>query len=182
MNIKEYLKKAQNSDNIFEFQIFKSLFKETLKMEGGNKLHKIKEDSGGWTIWGIAYNKNKNVFYNFEDFKDTTKEEAEAFAFFEYYMKIRADLVPYETKLMHFDMAYNIGTNRAIKIAQKLLRLEPDGIIGKNTIAYLTALNEKDLYESRKTFYYKLAKQKENLRKFLKGWLNRTNYIFTTKY
>ena len=35
---------------------FEKMYKKTLKWEGGGKLHNIKGDTGGWTIWGIAYN------------------------------------------------------------------------------------------------------------------------------
>jgi len=74
-----------------EFKLFRDkIFPIVMKWEGGGKLHNVAGDSGGWTIWGIAFNYWKSIFKNFDDFKDTTMEEASYIAFVKFYLAIRA--------------------------------------------------------------------------------------------
>ena len=153
-----------------------------MKWEGGGKLHKVKNDSGGWTKWGIAWNFWYKLFDNFQDFKDTTIEEAAAFAFVKFYLKISADLMPRETKLYYFDMAYNMGTSRAIKIMQQCAGVKSDGIIGNITKRNMFLVSESCLRTERNGFYNRLSENNYKYRKFLKGWLNRSKGIFNFKY
>lgn len=162
-----------------EFEFFrKKLFPVAMYWEGGGKLHNIKGDSGGWTIWGIAYNKNKHHFKNLEEFKRTTEEEAAAFAFVQYYLPLKPQFLPCNTtKLYMFDMSYNMGTFKAITIMQKCLGLVEDGIIGPKTTTAMSKVKVSCLHTLRTQFYYNLAR-KPSLAKFLKGWLNRANDIY----
>ena len=51
-----------------EFKLFRDkIFPIVMKWEGGGKLHNVAGDSGGWTIWGIAFNYWKSIFKNFDD-------------------------------------------------------------------------------------------------------------------
>jgi len=162
-----------------EFEYFKKeIFRHTLKWEGGGKLHNVRGDSGGWTIWGVAYNYNKGLFSNLADFKDTTYNEASAIAFVKYYLAARANLVPRDSRLMYFDIAYNMGVRRGIKIMQHCIGVNDDGVIGAITESRMGHLTEECLYNERTKFYHALARKKVRFRRFLKGWLNRTNDIF----
>lgn len=178
-NIKEYLAQATgNATKKKEFEWFKeNIFKHTLKWEGGGKLHNVAGDSGGWTLWGIALNKNGDLFKNFDDFKDTTYEEAAAVAYVRYYLAVQAFILPESTRLMYFDMAYNMGTSRAIKIMQACAGVGADGVIGPMTRAKMPLVTEECLYQKRNTFYNNLVVQTRSLAKFLKGWLNRSKAI-----
>lgn len=178
-NIKEYVLQAtSNNKKKEEFEIFKKdIFAHTLKWEGGSKLHKVAGDSGGWTLWGIALNKNGDLFRNFEDFKDTTYEEAAAVAYVRYYLAIQAFILPEQARLMYFDMAYNMGTSRAIKIMQECAGVKADGVIGPMTRAKMPLVTEECLYAKRNTFYNNLVVKTRSLGKFLKGWLNRSKAI-----
>lgn len=181
MNIDFYKNLAD--DYPTEFKLFKyEFFPVVMKWEGGEKLHKVKGDRGGWTKWGIAWNFWYKLFDNFEDFKDTTYEEAAYFAFGRFYIPIRADLMSYESKLYYFDMAYNMGSSRAIKIMQKCAGVKPDGIIGPITKSKMNAVSELCLKRKRDSFYYRLSERNYKLSKFLKGWINRSNAIFNKKY
>ena len=162
-----------------EFNYFKNdIFRHTLKWEGGGKLHNVRGDSGGWTIWGVAYNFNNQLFSNLADFKDTTYNEAAAIAFVKYYLTVRANIVPNEARLMYFDIAYNMGNKQAIKLMQRCVGVKADGIIGVITESRMAYLTEQCLYDRRTKFYYSLARRKVRFQRFLKGWLNRTNDIF----
>lgn len=184
--ITDYLRLAKATPTVEkEFEYFKEhIFNRTLVWEGvpnpktGGNLHNVKGDSGGWTLWGIAYNHNSGMFKSFDDFKDTTYEEAAALAYTKYYRAINAFILPLEARLMYFDMAYNMGPLRAIKIMQKCAGVEGDGIIGPATREKMQYVTEECLYNARNTFYNNLVKVNRTLSKFLKGWLNRSTAIF----
>lgn len=176
--------KLTNQNNKTEdYLLFKKIiFPKVMKMEGGGKLHKLKGDNGGWTLWGIAFNFWSHLFDDFNDFKDTTLEEASAFAYDKFYLPIKANLVPRETKLYYFDMAYNMGAKRAIKIMQKCIGVKSDGVIGKITMSKMDLLCEECMKRERDSFYHSLAGRSERLKRFLKGWLNRSKSVFEYEY
>lgn len=187
--IADYIRLAKANPTVEkEFEYFKqSIFNRTLVWEGvpnpkaGGNLHNVAGDSGGYTLWGIAYNHNKELFKNFDDFKDTTYEEAAAIAYTKYYRAINAFILPLESRLMYFDIAYNMGNARAIKIMQKCCGFAPadcDGIIGPATRERMQYVTEECLYNARNTTYNQLVKANKTLVKFLKGWLNRSTAIF----
>jgi lysozyme family protein len=160
-----------------EYQAFKQMFKHTLKWEGGSKLHKVDGDSGGWTLYGVAYSKNKHLFESLDDFFDTTYDEAVLVAFTEYYLAIKAHLLPKDAQLMYFDMAYNLGAYRATRYMQRCAGVIDDGIIGKITISKMHCVTKECLYEQRNNWYNYLARTKSWAKKFIKGWLNRSKAI-----
>ena len=184
--IEDYVRLAKATPTVAkEFEYFKqSIFNQTLVWEGvkdikkGGKLHNVAGDSGGWTLWGIAYNHNTEMFKNFDDFKDTTYEEAAALAYTKYYRAINAFILPLNARLMYFDTAYNMGTMRAIKIMQKCAGVPDDGIIGPMTREKMQYVTEECLYNARNTFYNQLVKANYKMGKFLKGWLGRSTAIF----
>ena len=186
LTITDYLRLAKANPTVEkEFQYFKEyIFNRTLVWEGvpnpkaGGNLHNVAGDSGGYTLWGIAYNHNKEMFKNFNDFKDTTYEEAAAIAYTKYYSAINAFILPLESRLMYFDIAYNMGNLRAIKIMQGCAGVPADGIIGPATREKMQFVTEECLYKARNTTYNQLVKANVKLGKFLKGWLNRSTAIF----
>lgn len=181
MNLQYYIDIANNYKE--EFQLFKNeFFPIVMKWEGGDKLHKVSGDSGGWTLFGIAYNHNKHLFNDFNDFKDTTREEASYIAFVKYYLSCKAYLVPHDAKLYYFDMAYNMGVNRAIKIMQECIGVKSDGVIGPITQGKMNTVSECCLMMKRNSFYNKLVAQNYKFSKFIKGWLNRSKSIYDFKY
>lgn len=186
LTIEDYLRLAKANPTVEkEFEYFKEhVFNRTLVWEGvpdpkaGGHLHNVAGDSGGWTLWGIAYNSNSGVFKNFDDFKDTTYEEAAALAYTKYYRAINAFILPLESRLMYFDTAYNMGNLRAIKIMQGCAGVPADGIIGPATREKMQYVTEECLYNARNTAYNNLVRVNIKLTKFLKGWLNRSTAIF----
>lgn len=160
-----------------EFQFFlKKVFPYTMKWEGGKKLHNVSGDSGGWTIYGIAWNYNKQYFKSFDDFKNISEEHAAMFAFANYYLAISAQYLKSNVKLLAFDMAYNLGVSRVIPYIQQCAGVTADGIIGKNTIAKLNEVTIDCLQAKRVNWYNTLNKQTK-YQKFYQGWMNRANDI-----
>ena len=186
LTIEDYLRLAKANPTVEkEFEYFKEhVFNRTLVWEGvsnpkaGGNLHNVAGDSGGYTLWGIAYNHNKEMFKNFDDFKDTLYEEAAALAYTKYYRAINAFILPLESRLMYFDIAYNMGNLRAIKIMQGCAGVPADGVIGPATREKMQFVTEECLYKARNTTYNQLVKANVKLGKFLKGWLNRSTAIF----
>jgi lysozyme family protein len=186
LTMADYLRLAKANPTVTkEFEYFKEfVFNRTLVWEGvtnpkaGGNLHNVAGDTGGWTLWGIAYNHNKEMFKNFDDFKDTTYEEAAAIAYTKYYRAINAFILPLEARLMYFDIAYNMGNSRAIKIMQGCAKVPQDGVIGPATREKMQYVTEECLYNARNTTYNQLVKANVSLGKFLKGWLNRSTAIF----
>lgn len=189
MKVEDYVRLATKNATIKkEFENFKErIFKYTLRWEGvtdiekGGNLHNVPGDSGGYTLWGIAYNHNKGLFHNFDDFADTTYEEAAAIAYIKYYRAIQAFILPENCQLIYFDMAYNMGNKRAIIKMQKCAGVPADGIIGPVTREYMHCVTPECLYDLRKGFYNRLVVANRDLGKFLRGWLNRATDIFNTQ-
>lgn len=185
LTIDDYMRLAKANPTVEkEFEAFKlDIFNHTLKWEGvkdikkGGNLHNVANDAGGWTLWGIAYNFNTMMFKNFADFKDTTYEEAAAVAYTKYYRAINAFILPAGARLMYFDIAYNMGNMRAIKMMQKCAGVPADGIIGPATREKMIHVTEECLYNQRNTTYNRLVLANIKLKKFLTGWLNRSKAI-----
>lgn len=160
-----------------DFERFKKFYQETLKWEGGDKLHNVSGDSGGWTKYGIAYNYNKQHFNSLEEFKKMTFDIASKITYENYYLPLNLELVKPESQAMLFDIAFNAGVKRAIILAQRALGLTDDGIAGKLTKAALKKLNKINLYNERIKFYNSIVKSNPSQSKFIKGWVNRSNYF-----
>jgi len=144
-----------------------------MRVEGGGKLHNVSGDSGGWTIYGVSYNNNKDYFISIGDFKALTEYEAQLIAFSKYYINSGTQYVSQDAKDVYFDIAFNMGVSRAIKMGQKIVGIEQDGIIGAISKTKFKLITEKELTYERVKFYYSLV----SLKKFLKGWLNRVKII-----
>lgn len=156
---------------------FKEIFQHTLKWEGGSKLHNVSGDAGGWTKFGIAYNFNKHHFKSLDDFKLMSYDQACEIAYQNYCKPIHLELVNSEAQAMLFDMSFNMGGKTAIKLAQRALNLDDDGILGPKTKEALKDLDKDKLYDERMKYYQAIVKNKPTQKKFLKGWTNRANYF-----
>jgi len=109
-----------------------------------------------------------------EDMKNITDREARNIFISEYYYKPKIDRLPPEIQDTVFDMQINAGNN-AIKILQRMVGVEADGVLGEDTInAVKKAGITRNAYSDARMAYYRdLAKRKPEKRKFLDGWLSR---------
>jgi lysozyme family protein len=77
-----------------------------------------------------------------------------------------------------FDGYVNMG-NTAIRMMQRILKVEVDGYIGPVTINAINKANEQFLYNAYKkariTYYEELAHKNIKYLVFLRGWKNRVN-------
>lgn len=172
-DLRKILEETKNKYIIDYNYMVSKLWKTLMLVEGGSKLHNVSGDSGGWTRYGISYNNNKNYFNSLDDFKNITEEEAQLIAFSKYYVTAGVQYASQDSKDVLFDISFNMGVLRAIKMAQSCLNITQDGLIGPITKNKFALLTEKCLTDKRVSFYYSLV----NLKKFLLGWLNRVNII-----
>lgn len=151
--------------------IFMKYIEVVLKNEGGDKIVDHPNDPGGLTRWGIA-----KKFYPDLDIKNLTKNQAIEIYHKDYWNKMNLTGIHDEDLILHlFDMGVNAGIKTAIKMVQRIVDVEADGIIGPETtkaINYFPSVVETYKQE-RKKYYFDLARRKPDLQVFLAGWLNR---------
>lgn len=176
---------------------FLKFIKIVLKFENGSSACGYvndPDDKGGETVSGICRKNYPNLkIWKSLDEKDTLrkkqlykpseKEWNEIYATYhkEYYRKIQGDYYNDENLALNvFDMAVNSGALNAIKMLQRLLHINVDGIVGKQTIK--TSNNKKgvcEAYRNERRNYYKTIARKGRNSKFLKGWLKRVDDCHT---
>jgi lysozyme family protein len=150
--------------------IFTKSINIILENEGGYVNHP--SDPGGETRFGIA-----KKFYPDLDIKNLTRNQAIEIYFRDYWSKMNLHNIYDENLVLQvFDMGVNAGIRTAIKIVQRIVEAEPDGIIGEETTTLINDYQDDllELYkQERKKYYFDLARRKPALRVFLKGWINR---------
>jgi len=76
------------------------------------------------------------------------------------------------------DWVYTSG-KWGIVIPQRILKIEPDGIVGNQTIIAVNLVDQKKffdaVFEARKKFFNDIVKNNPSQKRFIKGWLNRLN-------
>jgi lysozyme family protein len=148
---------------------FNKAFEKILTFEGGYV--NDKSDSGGETKYGIS-----KKAYSGIDIKSLTLEDAKAIYKKFYWNKIKGNEINNQKIAeLIFDTAVNMGVRRAAKLAQKILNVKQDGIIGAITLNALNNVNEevfiKDYKLARIAKYVEIAKGDKI--KFLRGWIKR---------
>ncbi len=80
-----------------------------------------------------------------------------------------------------FVFGVNAGIERAIKLAQEIVGVKPDGIVGPKTLEALNGYKEKlfdILFDAGEAEYYEsLVRAKKRFAKFEDGWLNRAKAV-----
>lgn len=129
-----------------------------LKWEGGyvNDPH----DRGGETKYGISKRKYPNL-----DIKNLTKEKAIELYEKDFWYNTIASKLKWPACLAAFNIAINSGSGRLSKYLQSVK--DPESMSPDALSDYLIS--------SQEDFYYSLARVNPSQKRFLKGWLNRTN-------
>lgn len=147
-------------------------------------------DPGGATMVGVTINTYKTYCKRngmhvptVNDLKAITYTVWRDILHTMYWNKWKADLIEDQTVAnMLVDWVWGSGASIGIKRPQKLLKVVQDGIVGPKTIAAVNNTPDflKALYEARKAHFEAIVKAKPTSKKFLKGWMNRLNYIYTS--
>lgn len=149
---------------------FKKALAEVLSHEGGYSDHPL--DPGGETNYGITKRTATQHGYT-GSMRDIPMSKVEYIYHVSYWIESHADEMPYAIALNVFDASVNHGVKNSIKMLQRALKVDDDGIIGVNTIRALKSCNEVNTLlrfnAERLRFYTDIG----TFRTFGKGWVRR---------
>ncbi len=98
-------------------------------------------DRGNWTSGVVGKGEQRGTKYGisamsypFLDIKNLTIDDVKKIYKKDWWDKLRLDDLPEEIAFDMFDMAVNSGISNSVKILQKTIGTNVDGIIGPNTI------------------------------------------------
>lgn len=145
---------------------FDSAFEIVIGNEGGYSAHP--QDPGGETKYGIAQRSHPHI-----NIQELTIEQAKSIYLSEYWGPICGDSLPPSVAVHVFDAAVNHGVLQSIKLMQRALLVDDDGIIGPATLR-AARLVDADKFcrrfcAARLTFYTSL----KTWPVFGRGWTNR---------
>lgn len=161
---------------------FNPAFEKMIHDEGGYQLTDIPGDRGGMTYAGIARKPNPDwagwAFVDRKDFGGATQLVREFYKT-NFWDRIRGDDIAVQPIAETiFNFAVNTGTGVAIKLAQLIVGVTPDGAIGAKTVERLnicTAEKFLPAYALAKiSRYAQICNKDRSQSKFLLGWINRT--------
>jgi lysozyme family protein len=162
---------------------FNQAFQKVLRDEGGFKLTDIPGDRGGMTYAGIARNANPEWagwnLVDHKEFGEILTEMVRKFYKSGYWDRIRGDDIANQSVAENvFNFGVNTGVGVAAKLAQLIVGVAPDGIIGQKTVEKLNTVDPeafKKAYALAKIARYAdICNRNKTQSKFLLGWLNRT--------
>ncbi|MBU2976645.1 glycosyl hydrolase 108 family protein [Alteromonas sp. C1M14] len=162
---------------------FLPAFEKMIDNEGGYSLHRTDGDRGGLTYAGIA----RNFHPDWPGWplieSDTAKQNiipyVQAFYKQQFWERIRGDFIDAQgVAETIFDFAVNAGVSTAAKLAQDVVGVNTDGVIGTIT---LKAINQMEAelfireYALKKMARYaNIVNNNPSQAKFLLGWINRS--------
>lgn len=124
-NISDYLRLAVATPTVAkEFEWFKD--KIFYPMFNNFHLHDP-------NIWGLGCTHSEDLLFSFDNYIMITAEEAAAIAYVKYYRANSAFILPENIRIFYFDIAVNLGNEKAIKLLQHCLNVPEDGVIGPVT-------------------------------------------------
>lgn len=159
---------------------FEQAFSKTMVAEGGYKLTDIKGDKGGQTYAGISrrFHPSWPGWARIDVGQTPPTEMVRDFYRAEFWSAIKgASIADQGVAEGLYDLAVNASPKVAVKLAQIVVGVEPDGAIGPKTIA---ALNGAEARYFRLAFALARIARREAVvtkdrsqEKFLLGWIRR---------
>jgi len=144
-----------------------------------------KEDAGGPTNMGVTiatwraqgYDKDGDGDIDVDDLREITEEDAKSIFERKYWDRWKADQIQDQSIAnILVDWVWGSGVH-GIKIPQRMLRVQVDGIVGPKTLAALNAQEPKSFFEAlrreRENFFERICETRPANRANLKGWLRR---------
>lgn len=163
----------------------KLLFEFIRKWEGGWSDHPA--DKGGKTNMGITlstwkscgYDKDNNGDIDADDLKLITPDDVFNVFKKHYWDRWMGDQIHSQSLAnILVDWVWASGSH-GIKIPQRLLQVQCDGIVGKVTLVTLNSVNAQEFFnvlkEARLQFIDDLCRKNPSQEVFRKGWVNRIN-------
>jgi lysozyme family protein len=151
------------------------------KWEGGYANNP--NDKGGCTMKGITIKTYRKYFGEYKtcsDLKNITEEQWLHIFENGYWNPCKGDdIIDQSIANIIVDWAWMSGVKTAIKKIQKIIGVEDDGIVGKQTLNAINSFPPDILFEiiynERKKYYYNICENNPSQEVFLKGWMNRLN-------
>lgn len=141
-------------------------FLQRSDIEGGAKITDDPDDPGGLTKWGISQRS-----FPHEDIRNLTELRAMELFQENYWTPARCSLFPEPVAIALADAAFNQGVKTAIALLQEALRVDPDGIVGKETVG---AVNRRPPLEVVNEFLSRRAlRYADGKAKYRRGWFLR---------
>ena len=143
-----------------------------------NALHKNPTESG-WTFMGI-YQDGGNIEKISRALYASENLRAQVRAFYKeaYWDRMRLDEISSQLKANEmFIFGVNVGVKPAVRVAQQLVGVVNDGIVGDQTIAAINRYDEerfdKQFDRAELEYYNKLIEKNPRLKIYANGWRNR---------
>lgn len=150
--------------------VFDAAFSYLIENEGG--FSDDPQDSGHATMYGITYMEAQRHGY---DVRKLTLEQAKQLYLKDYWRFDSLTVPAVAAKI--FDMAVNVGVQRAVILVQRAMGLPADGIFGPATAAKINATDPGHVLEkismAASDYYVDIVIRKPSQLVFLKGWLRR---------
>lgn len=159
---------------------FEEAFQATMRREGGFVLHEVKGDRGGMTYAGIArkFHPDWPGWAQIDRGVTPQTDLVRDFYRHSFWSRLKCEYMPERTAAHVFDFGVNAGVHTAAVLAQIVVGVTPDGMIGPKSIAALKAMPEMD-FEALYTIgkikrYAEIVGNNRSQGKFLLGWIRRT--------
>jgi lysozyme family protein len=163
---------------------FPAALRETLRHEGGYVDHP--RDPGGATNLGITLRTAQEAGLDIDRDGDVDKIDVSLLTLREvgpiykakYWNAVEGDRLPSGVDLMVFDAGVNSGPTRARRWLQEALKVHPDGIIGKQTLAALEKARPVEVIERLRLIRYAHYRSLDTFDVFGKGWMRRLAGVY----
>lgn len=167
---------------------FEPAFEKTMTNEGGWLNHQVAGDKGGQTYAGIARRYHPDWSgWEIVDRGDLDNQDltglVREFYWVNFWEKIKGDEISdQEIAESIYDFAVNGGVKIAVMMAQRIVKVGTDGIMGPKTLKKINS-NDPDnfiiVYTLGKVSRYaQICNKDQEQSKFLLGWINRTLGVF----
>lgn len=146
-------------------QNFNDAVARVLRFEGGYV--RDANDPGGETNFGIS-----KRAYPTLDIRSLTMDQAKLIYLSDYWDKCYCDELPTPLDVLVFDAAVNQGVHAAIIMMQRVIGVQPDGIVGPVTLKTAERVGQGAAaeYLTERALRYL---ETPNSGRYLKGWMNR---------
>lgn len=130
------------------------------------------DDPGGETKFGISKRSYPHV-----DIKSLTEDQAAHIYYTDFYLAAGLDKVPEPHAEPVLDLAVHSGIRQAVRLAQQVLKVPADGILGPQTVKAFHGINHltfrRRFVLERLLFYLTLILAKPVRVKYARGWFRR---------
>lgn len=140
-----------------------------LKHEGGYVNHS--RDPGGETVYGISRRAHPDAWANGRP----TIEQAAAIYRRDYWDACKCEQLPAPLAVFLFDTAVNCGNRAAVRMLQRAVGVNADGLIGPNTLAKCAQVDAQKAVLHFADVRMEHYKALPTFNTFGKGWTRRVN-------